>query len=193
VNLDVGGPVRPRLNPNKLLIGGLLGLAFGIAGLWLTVDGMFRHEAMTFSRHARWFSQFDRPADFVASVLLHSSFSIVAIVASVVAIGRYFYLFEDPNRLLTSVFVGFTISAVILFFACYSIFSVVGFPVLMALGYPIAKALEHIVSPGLFFGELRQGDSNQSLLALAYVSGFLAWWVIASVWAGIRLHRLEIE
>jgi hypothetical protein len=181
------------VSPSKLLFGGLLGLACGIVGLWLTVEGMFRHEAMTFSRHVGWFSQFDRPADFVASVLLHGSLSVVAIVASVVAIGRYFYLFEDPNRLLTSAFVGFTISVVILFFACYSIFSVVGFPVLMALGYPIAKTLEDLVSPSLFFSALRQVEKSQSILALAYISGFLAWWVIASVWASIRLRRLENE
>lgn len=180
-------------NPNKLLVGGICGLAGGLFFLWLTVDGLFRNEAMTFSRHLAWFHQQDRPADFVASVLLHTSLSLAAIAASLGAIGRYFYFFYPPNRLVLSVFVGFLAAVAILFFAKFSVFAIIGFPLLMLFGFPIAAVLTHYWPPALTGGFLPIAGSSQLPVALGYIFGFLAWWLLVTFLANRRLRRLEHE
>lgn len=178
-------------NSNKLLVGGICGLAGGLFFLWLTVDGMCRNEAMTFSRHLAWFQQQDRPADFVASVLLHTSLSLAAIAGSLGAIGRYF--FYPPNRLALSVFSGFLVAVAILFFAKFSVFAIVGFPLLMLLGFPIAAVLGYFWPPALTGRFLPAAGSSQLAIALGYICGFLAWWLLVTFLANGRLRRLERE
>ena len=185
--------MRSQPNPNKVLLGGIFGLVGGVFFLWVTIDGLLRNEAMTFSRHLAWFHQQDRPADFVASVLLHGSLSVAAIAASIGAIGRYFYFFYPPSRLLLSVFLGFLCAAGILFFANFSLFVIIGFPFLMLFGLPIAALLSPVWPPVLTGGFLPAFGSKQLPVALAYVFGFLAWWLVSSLLINRRLRRLESE
>lgn len=161
--------------------------------LYLVFDGLFRGEAMTFSRHLTWFSQHDRPADFVASVLLHANLSVAIVVASMGAICKYFYFFWPPNRRLLAIFLGFVGATFILFFANVGPFPIIGFPVLMLFGFPLGLLLGNIWSPELSGGFLPAPDSGQLVVALAYVSGFLAWWALLAVLANRRLYRLESE
>lgn len=178
---------QPALN--RILLGGIFGLVSGAFFLWFTIDGMLRDEAMTFSRHLVWFHRQDRPADFVASVLLHSSLSVAAITTSIGAIGRYFYFFDPPNRTLLSVFFGFLCAVGILFCANFSIFVVIGFPLLMFFGFPVAAILSPVWPSVLTGGFLPALDSKQLPIALAYIFGFLAWWLVSSLLISRRLRR----
>ena len=178
---------------HKLLLSGLGGLIGGVFFLSVIFDGVSRGEAMTFSRHLAWFAQSDRPADFVASVLLHTCLSAAIVISSVGAIGKYFYLFWPPSRKLMATFLGFVGATMILFFANFGPFPIIGFPVLMLFGFPLGLLLGGIWPAEFSGGFLPAVGSGQLAVALGYILGFLAWWALLAFLANRRLYRLELE
>lgn len=178
---------------HKLFFAGLGGLLGGAFMLFLVFGEMSHGLAMTFSRRLALFAQHDRPADFVASVLLHTSLSVASIVASIWAIGKYFYLPWTPSRRLVAAFFGFVGATFLLFSANVGPLVIIGFPVFMLLGFPLGLALGHIWPPDFAGGFLPPSDSDQLAAALSHIFGFLAWWVLLTFLANRRLYRLETE
>ena len=178
---------------HKFLLSGLGGLMGGVFFLSVVFDGVSRGEAMTFSRHLAWFAQRDRPADFVASVLLHLCLSVAIVISSVGAIGKYFYFRWPPGRGLMATFLGFIGATIILFFAKVGPFPIIGFPVLMLFGFPLGLLLGSMWPSEFSGGFLPAAGSGQLAVALGYISGFLAWWALLAFLANRRLYRLGLE
>lgn len=178
---------------HKLLLSGLGGLIGSVFFLTVVFDGVSRREAMTFSRHLAWFAQSDRPADFIASVLLHTSLSLAIMFSALGAIGKYFYVFWPPSRRLMATFLGFVGATIILFCANVGPFPIIGFPMLMLFGFPLGLLLGSVWPAAFAGGFLPAAGSSQLVVALGYISGFLAWWALLAFLANRRLYKLELE
>jgi len=177
----------PMSDDRKLLLASFAGLAVGIYGLWLVINGASQGEAMSFSRYNHhWFTKQENTADFIVSILLHGALALLCIAGAIAGLAKYFFYWPPPKSVL-SLLVGYVGATSILFFANYSLFALVGFPLLSILGLPVGWALSLLLWDSL--GTMM--DSKQEFIVLLNIGGFLGWWLTVTLVAYWRAKKHE--